>query len=292
MSKIRIVTDSTADIPAELRERLGIKMVPLKVSFGSETFIDGVTLTPEVFYDKLIASSVLPITSQPSPLEFQKIYEQLAEEDADSETNTEIISIHLASVLSGTYQSAVLAKSMIEDDDKARVSITLVDSKSASYGIGGQVIAAAEAAAAGKSKEEILKIIEKTRKECDIYFMVDTLEYLHKGGRLGKASALIGSLLNIKPILTIDDEGYVSPIDKVRGQKKAMTRIVELMKESNCGRAVHLKLAHVRNPEGAEALKQLISADFEIVSCTEWSIGAVIGTYVGPGLVAVFVSPA
>lgn len=290
MSKVRIVTDSTADIPLELREKLGIEMVSLKVSFGNDTFIDGVSLTPEEFYDKLVASTTLPITSQPSPLEFQQKYESLASDDPNEKV--EIISIHLSSVLSGTYQSAVIAKSNIEDDGNDRISITVIDSKSASYGTGGQVIAAAEAIAAGKSKEEILEIIENKRKQCDIYFLVDTLEYLHKGGRLGRASAMLGSLLNIKPILTIDNEGYVAPIDKVRGQKKAMARIVELMKESNCGKAVHLKLAHVRNPEGAETLKQMIAAEFNIVSCMDWTIGAVIGTYTGPGTVAVFVSPA
>jgi DegV family protein with EDD domain len=288
LSKVRIVTDSTADIPLELREKLGIEMVSLKVSFGNDTYIDGVSLTPEEFYDKLVASTTLPITSQPSPLDFQQKYESLASDDPNEKV--EIISIHLSSVLSGTYQSAVIAKSSIEDDGNDRVSITIIDAKSASYGTGGQVIAAAEAAAAGKSKEEILEIIDKTK--CDIYFLVDTLEYLHKGGRLGKGSAMIGSLLNIKPILTIDNDGYVAPIDKVRGQKKAMARIVELMKESDCGKAVHIKLAHVRNPEGAETLKQMIAAEFDIVTCAEWTIGAVIGTYTGPGTVAAFISPA
>jgi len=289
LSKVRIVTDSTADIPLEIREKLGIEMVSLKVSFGKDTYIDGVSLTPEEFYDKLVAAPTLPITSQPSPVDFQQKYESLASEDGEK---VEIISIHLSSVMSGTYQSAVLAKAMIEDDGNDRISVTVVDSKSASYGIGVQVLAAAEAANAGKSKEEILELIEKARKECEIYFLVDTLDYLHKGGRLGRASAMIGSLLNIKPILTIDNDGYVAPIDKVRGQKKAMARIVELMKERGSSKAIHLKLAHVRNPEGAETLKQMIAAEYDIVSCMDWTIGAVIGTYTGPGIVAVFISPA
>lgn len=289
MSKVRIVTDSTADIPAELREKLGIETVPLKVSFGEESFIDGVTITPEAFYQKLVESSIMPITSQPSPMEFLDMYKKLAEDDPE----TEIISIHLSSVMSGTYQSAVLAKSMLEDEEGNKATVHVVDSRSASYGIGAQVIAAAEAAAAGKSAEEILSLIEQVRRDTLIFFMVDTLEYLQKGGRIGKASALIGSLLNIKPILTIDDEGYVSSIDKVRGQKKALARIVELMNKDLANKAkIRLKLAHVRNPEAAETLKQLIGENFEVQSCDNWMIGPVIVSHTGPGLVAIFVQPA
>ncbi|WP_442603908.1 DegV family protein [Paenibacillus sp. KN14-4R] len=281
MSKIRIVTDSTADIPEEIRKELGIECIPLKILFGEDTYLDGVTMTQDTFYDRLVTSSIIPTTSQPSPQEFLDVYQQIASEDPESS----IISIHLASVLSGTYQSAVIAKSMMED----QVPITVIDSMSASYGIGGLVVAAAKAAKEGKSVAEIVKLIEDIQSNHAIFFMVNTLEYLQKGGRIGRASALIGSLLNIKPILTIDDEGYVSSKDKARGQKKALTRIVELLEERfPKNTSLDIKMAHIRNPETAEQLQHMIEEKFDVRSVEYITIGPVIGTHVGPGLVAVF----
>jgi DegV family protein with EDD domain len=284
VSKIRIVTDSTADIPLSLREELGIEMVPLKIHFGSETYLDAVTLQSEQFYEKLTAASALPTTSQPSPLEFFEVYKKLAEEDPD----VEIISIHLSSALSGTYQSAVLAGSMLEEQAK----IHIVDSLSASYGIGALVVAAATAAREGKSVAEILEIIRVLRANYHIYFLVSTLEFLQKGGRVGKASAIFGSLLNIKPILSIDPDGEVVAVEKVRGQKKAMARIVELLAADLSGRPIHLNVAHSNSPEAAEQLRELIEQQFEVRSMAYIALGPVIGTHAGPGTVAAFVSPA
>jgi DegV family protein with EDD domain len=284
VSKIRIVTDSTADIPLSLREELGIEMVPLKIHFGSETYLDAVTLQSEQFYEKLTAASALPTTSQPSPLEFFEVYKKLAEEDPD----VEIISIHLSSALSGTYQSAVLAGSMLEEQAK----IHIVDSLSASYGIGALVVAAAMAAREGKSVAEILEIIRVLRANYHIYFLVSTLEFLQKGGRVGKASAIFGSLLNIKPILSIDPDGEVVAVEKVRGQKKAMARIVELLAADLSGRPIHLNVAHSNSPEAAEQLRELIEQQFEVRSMAYIALGPVIGTHAGPGTVAAFVSPA
>ncbi|MCR8641701.1 DegV family protein [Paenibacillus sp. N1-5-1-14] len=281
MSKVRIVTDSTADIPEEIRKELGIICVPLKILFGEETFLDGVTMTQDTFYDRLVTSSVIPTTSQPSPQEFLDVYQQLADENPEGS----IISIHLASVLSGTYQSALIAKSMMED----QVPIAVVDSKSASYGIGELVVEAAKAAKAGKTEAEILQLIEDIQSNHAIFFMVNTLEYLQKGGRIGRASALIGSLLNIKPILTIDNEGYVSSKDKARGQKKALSRIVELLEEQFPNNTpLNIKMAHIRNPETAEQLQHMIAEKFDVKSVEHVTIGPVVGTHVGPGLVAVF----
>jgi DegV family protein with EDD domain len=284
VSKIRIVTDSTADIPLSLREELGIEMVPLKIHFGSETYLDAVTLQSEQFYEKLTAASALPTTSQPSPLEFFEVYKKLAEEDPD----VEIISIHLSSALSGTYQSAVLAGSMLEEQAK----IHIVDSLSASYGIGALVVAAATAAREGKSVAEILEIIRVLRANYHIYFLVSTLEFLQKGGRVGKASDIFGSLLNIKPILSIDPDGEVVAVEKVRGQKKAMARIVELLAADLSGRPIHLNVAHSNSPEAAEQLRELIEQQFEVRSMAYIALGPVIGTHAGPGTVAAFVSPA
>jgi len=280
MGKVRIVTDSTADIPASERERLGISMVPLKVLIGEETYSDAVTITSEQFYEKLIASPVLPRTSQPSPMEFVETYEQLLDEDPDSP----IISIQLSAALSGTYQSAFIAESMIERD----ADITVIDSKSASYGIGARVIKAAEMAAAGESKEAIIAEVERIKQDMGIYFLVDTLEYLQKGGRIGKASAVVGSLLNIKPILSLDPDGVVQAVDKVRGSKKAMQRICELLKSSHGSDPVDVTIAWSHVDGQAKELSELVKSQFNVQSMRFVPIGSVIGTYTGPGTSAVF----
>lgn len=282
MTKIKIVTDSTADIPADIRERLGIEMVPLKVHFGGETYLDGVNLTPAQFFEKLAAFEGLPTTSQPSPVEFMETFKRLAR-DKDAQ----IISIQLASVLSGTYQSALLAKSMLEEE----ADITVVDSKSASYGIGLLAVAAAKAAREGKTKEDILNMIQFMRNNLSMYFLVDTLEYLQKGGRIGKAAALVGSLLNIKPILSISPEGEVYSVDKVRGHKKAMARIVELIDKDVAGKPIHLTVAHGNDMEYAHELYECISHHFQVESLQYTMIGPVIGTHAGPKAVAAFVLP-
>ncbi len=280
MGKVRIVTDSTADIPLEERERLGITMIPLKIHFGEETYLDAVTIGADEFYKKLKASSALPTTSQPSPLEFSEVYERILTEEPD----TSIISIHLASVLSGTYQSATIAQSMLEGS----VDISVVDSKSASFGIGCQVVRAAEMAEAGHSKREILDELKRLREGLHLYFLVDTLEYLQKGGRIGKASALIGSILNIKPILTLDDNGGVMPKEKVRGTKKAMNRIIELLKEDFGDAPVCMILAWTDEKAVTMELEERLKQEMNIKHISYTTVGAVIGTHTGPGTSAVF----
>src|SRR5665647_2815631 len=220
MGKIRLVTDSTADIPKEVCLTLGIEVVPLKVHFGSDTYRDGVSLQAEQFYALLAQSSTLPTTSQPSPIDFLETYKRINEE-----SDVQIISIHISAELSGTFQSAVLAKSLLNE----KMDITTIDSRTASYALGGIVVAAAEAAKQGSSKEKILELIHKLIEQSQLYFLVDTLEYMQKGGRIGKAAALLGSLLKIKPILSVED-GIAVSVDKVRGKKAAVNRIIELFK--------------------------------------------------------------
>lgn len=280
MAHIRIVTDSTSDIPEPLRKQYGIEIVPLKVHFGSETYYDAVTIQPAEFYEKLKASSALPTTSQPSPADYLNVYKKLA----DEKPGTEIISIHLSSAMSGTYQSAMLAKSLLGDE----AAVTVIDSKSASYGIGLLVVEAARAAAAGKTVDEIVERIGSLRKEMRIYFLVGTLEFLQKGGRIGKAAALFGSLLNIKPILTIDDEGEVSSVDKVRGHKKAIARIIELIRADFGDRKLLMTVAHAGAPEAAAEFSEALQAHFDIAEMTYTDVGPVIGTHAGPGTVAAF----
>lgn len=282
MGKVRIVTDSTSDIPLEVRERLSITMVPLKVLFGEETFLDFVTIQSEQFYEKLASSAMLPTTSQPSPAEFSDVYERLLAEDSESP----ILSIHLSAALSGTYQSAVIAESMLEQ----KSDITIIDSKSASYGIGMRVVKAAEMAAAGESMESILAEVERLERGTELYFLVDTLEFLQKGGRIGKASALIGSILNIKPILSLDSDGVVLAVDKVRGSKKAMARIVDLLKQDFGDEPVNITMAWSYRKDSAEELYELIKTNFNVQSVGWTTLGAVIGTHTGPGTSAVFMN--
>ncbi|NHN28440.1 DegV family protein [Paenibacillus agricola] len=282
MNQVRIVTDSTSDIPMELQQELGIHMVPLKVHFGMDTYRDGIDISSGAFFDKLVASSILPTTSQPSPVEFLETYKRLA-----AESSGPIISIHLSSALSGTYQSAMLAKSMLEE----QVDVVVVDSKLCSYGLGMIVVAAVEAARAGKSKEELVELIEKMRAGMRIYFLVNTLEYLQKGGRIGKAAALLGSLLNIKPILSMNAEGEVYSVNKVRGHKKALDKIVEMLNRDYNGKPLHIGIAHSNTEAGAQELHELINEHFTATTLQHTQIGPVVGTHTGPGTVAVFVCP-
>ncbi|BFH15042.1 DegV family protein [Paenibacillus melissococcoides] len=283
MASIRIVTDSTADIPQELRERYRIEMIPLKVHFGNDMYQDAVTISAERFYQLLVEAKRLPTTSQPSPIEFLEVFKRL-----NAEPDTQIISIHLSAAFSGTYQSAVLAKNMMEEE----ADITIVDSKSASYGFGLIVVEAAKMAEAGRSKEEILAMIERYQRERKLFFLVDTLEYLQKGGRIGKAAALFGTLLNIKPILSIDDEGEVYAVEKVRGHKKAVARILEMLKQEFEGRPVHTVMGYTSNPSAADDLAAAIQNTMDVRSMDYTIVGSVIGTHVGTGVAAVFMWPA
>ncbi len=283
LAQVKIVTDSTADLPLEIREKLGIRMVPLKVHFGKETFLDSVDIISSEFYTKLSQSQELPTTSQPSPVDFMEVYKELCDQP-----DTSVISIHLSSALSGTYQSAMLAKSLLDN----QTNVVLVDSKSACYGLGLLVIAAAEAAQAGKSVDEIQALVQDLRNKTRIYFILDTLEYLYKGGRIGKASAMFGSLLNIKPILTLDDGGEVDSVDKVRGHKKAVKRIIELLQKDFEGQRINVGIGHSQSRDGAEEIYHLINEQFQVNQHSYTDLGPVIGTHTGPGTLAVFVTPA
>ncbi len=282
MASVVLVTDSTADIPLEVRDKLGISMVPLKVTIGEESYLDNITLEPVQFYEKLVASGSLATTSQPSPADFHEVYKKLTDEGHS------VISIQLSAAMSGTYQSATIAKSMLEDD----ADVTVIDSKSASYGYGMLVEKAAEMAQAGSSKEEIIAEVHRLRSELRLYFLVDTLEYLKKGGRIGKASAVLGSLLNIKPILSINNEGVVFPFDKVRGQRRAMERIAEVLESDLKDRPVTLVIAVTPGyTSGLSEISKLLKERLNVRYYRETEIGPVIGTHAGPGTIGLFVFP-
>lgn len=283
MATVAIVTDSTADIPLAVREQLNIAMVPLKVIIGDETYLDNIELTPAQFYQKLTQSKELAKSSQPSPSDFFETFKKLTDQGKS------VVCISLSSVLSGTYQSAMIAKSMLDDD----ADVTVIDSRSASYGYGLLVVAAAKLAQAGADKTQIIEEVNRMRASMKLYFLVDTLEYLQKGGRIGKASALIGTLLNIKPILSIDDEGYVYSFEKARGQKRAFGRIAELLEDDFKGDPIELIIAKTPGFEdGLAELSGLLKSRLNIAQYTETEIGPVIGAHAGPGTLGLFATRA
>lgn len=277
MPSIVILTDSASDIDPSLRQSLGIVSVPLKVTFGEETYADGVNLSSSEFFAKLKASEVLPTTSQPSPLEFAAAYKRIVEERGK---DVQIIAILLSAALSGTYQSAVIGKSMMDEE----LDITVIDSRKASFVHGIAVVEAARAVQAGKNKQQVLDLVERMLENTDVYFIVDTLTYLQKGGRIGKAAAVVGSLLNIKPILTLDAAGTVTPFDKVRGTKKALARVIEALREFAAGQPVKVAVLHGDAWDEARALMEQIKQEFQVTESYLQEIGPVIGTHAGPGL--------
>lgn len=280
MSVVKIVTDSTADLPKELAVKYGITVVPLKVIFNDdEPLRDGVDIDTEQFYRRQVEKKEYSRTSQPTPAEFSKVYQELSLYD-DS-----IISIHLSSGLSGTCQSAQMAKEMLPGAD-----IEVIDSKMASMGHGLIALEAARAAAEGKSKDEILGIVRHMIAGAMLYFIVDTLEYLARGGRIGKAQALLGNILSIKPVLYLKD-GIVHPLEKIRGRAKAIERLSQIIEEKVGKRRVKCSLVHGMDPEGMKQLHQKI---VPLLSCDEpvcSTLGAVIGTHTGPGVLGVIVFP-
>lgn len=272
---MRVITDSTADLPESILEEYKIEMVPLKVHFGEEQLLDWVDLKPDNFYDKLQKSNILPRTSQPSPAEFVEKYKQ-------QDNNDVIFSIHISSQLSGTYQSAMMAKDMLPDMD-----IVVVDTKLGSVSHGMVVLEVARAVKEGKSKEEILSLIDYLLANIKMFFMVDTLEYLQKNGRIGKAQALLGGLLKMKPILTLVD-GTVTPKDKVRGHQKALDRLVGLcLEEYGSDKPVQVAILHGNVLEEALKVKDKVEKTFNNDEIIITVLGAVIGSHIGPGAVGI-----
>ena len=274
MTKVKIVTDSTAYLPPELITRYGIEVVPLKVLFGPEAYTEGVDISNEEFYRKLAKASTLPTTSQPSIGDFVQVYDKAAREAAA------ILSIHISGKLSATINSALNAK-----DELPQVQIEVVDSLCSCMGMGMIVLAAARAAEEGQALSQIRASTEKLIKNMHLFFVVDTLEYLHKGGRIGGAATLLGTALRIKPILCVKD-GQIDALARVRTKRKAVARMLELVEERvQRGAAVHVAVFHAQAVEEALALQQEVRARFDCAEMHLSEIGACIGTHVGPGAV-------
>ncbi|NLL47474.1 MAG: DegV family protein [Firmicutes bacterium] len=281
MGKIHVVTDSGSDLSLQVREELGIHVVPLTVQFGSEIFKDGEEISTAEFFSRLRTEADMPSTCQPSPADFVAMYEKI------TEPGDTIISVHLSSKMSGTYQSAVLASTMLDSD----IQVKVVDSKSASMGLGLVAVAAAEGVRAGKDLDTILSELQQTIDDLQVYFVVDTLEYLKKNGRIGMASALVGTMLNIKPILTLVD-GEVAPFEKIRGKAKALRRVRELILEFQAKfpeKKIRAAMSHATTQEEADqivkALSETLPVEGDVIM---GEIGPTIGVHTGPGIVALF----
>jgi DegV family protein with EDD domain len=277
MGNVRIVTDSTADIPPEIVDELGIIVVPLQVTFGDESYRDGVDLPPDTFYRRLAKSAVLPTTSQPSVAAFEEAYDEACH-DSDS-----ILSIHLSSALSGTYNSALIAR----DSFRNRCSIEVLDSRLVSMALGFVAISCARMAQSGASLRDLTSHAKRMIPNVHILFLVDTLEYLQKGGRIGRAQAFLGTLLNVRPLLKIED-GEVRPAEKVRTRAKAIDRLVEFA--DLFSDITDISVVYSTTPDDAEFIVQRLGSriprDRAIIS----QLGAVIGTHTGPGTLGVVVS--
>ena len=281
MSGVAIVTDSTAALPKELALAHGVHVVPLSISFGQQSVRDGVDLTLSEFYRRLRAASAPPTTSQPAAGDFLDLYRRL------SEKAEAIVSIHISKELSGTLESAQTARQILKVEtpkqDAPGVPIHILDSRTVSGGLGLIVLAAARAAMAGKSASEVIQAAEAVIPRTNVIFTVETLEYLRKGGRIGGAAALLGVVLDIKPILDIRD-GRIEVLEKVRSKKQARARLPEIMAErSGPDTQIHVAVLHADAPEEANRLADDISAHFNVAEQLVIDIGAAIGTHTGPG---------
>ena len=271
---IKIVTDSAADLPATLAEELDITVVPVYLRFGEEVFRDRVDISEDDFYKRLLNDPVHPNTTQPSPQDFASVYDKLSQE-ADS-----IISIHITGKLSGTYNSAILGKKMVD----SKCPIEVIDSQTLSIAVGLMVIRAAKMARSAMSPQQIIDEVNKMISDTHLLILFDTLKYLLKGGRIGKAKALMGSVLNVKPLLTIID-GELVPSGQVRTRSKGMGRLLDFVK--NAGDIQDLAILYSTTPDEAQALIEQTSSMFPKEQTISARLGPALGVHGGPGILAV-----
>lgn len=277
---IRIVTDSTSDLPATMLEELGVSIAPLKVLFGEEVYRDRIDLSNPEFYAKMSRYKELPTTAQVNPGEF------IEEFTKHIDNGDQVIGIFISSKLSGTYSSAVIAKETLENDQ-----IFLIDSKSASFGLGLLVIEAARMVSQGKSAEEIIIRIESLVDQVQFYGIIDNLENLKKGGRLSATSAFAGNLIGIKPIISLRD-GVVVMAGKARGLKKAYSWVLEDIKKNKLDlNDKMICIAHAAAGVELNEFKQYILKECQPREIIEFEIGSVIGTHTGAGCIGLSFLP-
>jgi DegV family protein with EDD domain len=283
---IHIVTDSTSDINQTTAAQYGITVVPLIVDFGGQAFRDGIDIDNKTFYDKLAHSSELPKTSTPSIEAFRDAYETAIKNGA-----TGILSVHISTALSGTLNTATLAATQLNSDradqKKEPIPFEFVDTRNVSAGFGYPVLLAADRLRQGNSNlSELATFVRALVENVQSFFLLDTLEYLQKGGRIGKASAIMGTMLNIKPILGIRDGGVV-PLERVRTRSKALVRMGELARE--VGAIEYMALA-ASDDSAAEELLAIVRPTYN-GHIELFKLGATIGTHAGPHASGLFVIP-
>jgi len=276
MSKLAIVTDSTAYLPADLLEKHKITMAPQVLIWDNESYLDGVDIQPAEYYKRLQTATVMPSTSQVSPVTMQNTFQGLVGQGFD------VLGIFVSSKLSGTLQSAHQGR---EAMGSAGERVKLVDSLSTAMALGFQVLAAARAAQAGANLDECMEVAEKAKDRTGVYFAVDTLEFLHRGGRIGGAQRFIGSALNLKPILALMD-GKVEGVERIRTKSKAQERILELVGEKVNGKSnIRLATLHANAAEDAKSLLDRASSRFSAIESIFTEVSPVVGTHTGPGTV-------
>ncbi len=278
MNNIAVVTDSTSDIPRSLAKEYGISVIPLSVIHEGVIYKDGVDLTSEQFYPMLEAADELPTSSQPSPQEFVDIFKPFLE------SGKQILSFHLSKVLSSTVDAARIAAEQLGPD-----RIHIVDTGSISFGIAVQAIEAVRLARAGHAVPAILECVARLKERSEVLFSLNTMHYLHKGGRIGKVSSLLGNLLNIKPIVHVDDGLYV-PVGKVRSMKQALSGMIDFLVQKFGKNKVSVAIGHGQALNYAKELLELAVARLNVAGEPGfYEVGPVIGVHTGPGTVGISV---
>jgi DegV family protein with EDD domain len=273
---VRVVTDSVADIPPQIVQELGISIIPVLVRFGEDTYRDGIDMTTDQFYARLVSSKIMPTTSVPSLDMFARTYARLAEE------TDEILVIMLSSKLSGLYNAALQSAALVE----GKCRIVIVDSKQAVMAQGFVVIKAARAARDGASLNEILEIVDQNLPRVEMRAAFDTLEYLQRGGRIGRAQAFMGSMLRVNPIITLKD-GVVEPAGRARSRSKAIDHLYEFA--AGYSHIEELAVEGAACPDDVELMVERLSAVFPRERILRSRTTPVIGTHTGPGLLLVAV---
>ena len=274
--KVAIVTDSTAYLPNELTEKHNITVLPLEVIWGEETFKDGIDILPSEFYTRLETAKIMPSTSQVTIPYMQAAFEKLISEDY------EVLGMFISEKLSGTINSAIQGIAAMEN---GRELVHIFDSQSTAMALGFQALAAARAAQDGASLADCLAIAEKARANTGVYFAVDTLEFLHRGGRIGGAKRLLGTAMKVKPVLSIQD-GLVASIESVRTKSKAHARVLDIIIEEigDCA-PISLATLQANALDDANALIKLAQEKLDVKEIIHSQVSPVIGTHVGPGTV-------
>lgn len=270
---VRIVTDSTADLPPHLARELDVTIVPLNVHFGQEMFLDGVDLDTDQFFQRLTTAPQLPTTSQPSPGKFLEAYQPLVE------AGHQLVSIHISSKLSGTINSAVQAKEQL-----GNAPLEIVDSLQATMGVGLVVTAAARAVKAGASYQEVLEVARRAIGQVQLFGLLDTLEYLQKGGRVGKVRGFVGSLLRVRPIVTVQ-EGIVHSVISVRSRAAGLQYMATIAEER--APLEQAAVMHATTPQEAQELAEKLRPFVPSGHVIQARLGPVLGTYTGPGTIGV-----